>query len=79
MVVTYLPSITTQEDDWEPEMYIRTDETLTVKIETDRGLPIDYIVNWGSDDSSKEKICPTCKDVLSSSLKVCRSCGYELK
>jgi hypothetical protein len=36
-------------------------------------------INWGSDDSSKEKICPTCKDVLSSSLKACRSCGYELK
>ena len=54
MVVTYLPSITTQEDDWEPEMYIRIDETLTVKIETDRGLPIDYIVNWGSDDLSPD-------------------------
>ena len=36
-------------------------------------------INWGSDDSSKEKICPICKDVLSSFLKVCRSCGYELK
>ena len=54
MVVTYLPSLTTQEDDWEPEMYIRIDETLTVKIETDRGLPIDYTVNWGSDDLSPD-------------------------
>ena len=54
MVVTYLPSITTQEDDWDPEMYIRTDETLKVQIETDRGLPIDYIVNWGLDDLSPD-------------------------
>ena len=54
MVVTYLPSITTQEDDWDPEMFIRTDETLKVQIETDRGLPIDYIVNWGLDDLSPD-------------------------
>ena len=54
MVVTYLPSITTQEDDWDPEMYIRTDETLSVKIETDTGLPIDYIVNWGLNDLSPD-------------------------
>ena len=54
MVVNYLPSLTTQEDFWEPELYIRTDETLTLKIETDKGLPIDYTINWGSDDLSPD-------------------------
>lgn len=36
-------------------------------------------INWSESDSPKEKICPTCKDMVSSSLKVCRSCGYEFR
>ena len=36
-------------------------------------------VDWASSDSLKEKICPVCKDVLFFFLKVCRSCGHELR
>ena len=54
MVVTYTPDTTTQKSEWNPEIYLKTDEKLVIYIATDRGLPIDYIVKWGNDDSQPD-------------------------
>ena len=36
-------------------------------------------INWSESENAEKKICPACKDVVFYSLKVCRSCGYEIR
>ena len=51
MLVTYIPQVggTPQDPAWFPELYIKSDELLNVLIKTDRGLPIDFFIDYGDE------------------------------
>ena len=48
MLVTYITTIdgTPQDSAWFPELYIKADETIQILIKTDRGLPIDFFIDY---------------------------------
>ena len=48
MLVTYIPTIggTIQDSSWFPELYIKADEIIQILINTDRGLPIDFFIDY---------------------------------
>ena len=40
---------TPQDSAWFPELYIKSDETIQILVKTDRGLPIDFFIDYADE------------------------------